>query len=1344
MVEIRVDPARLVGDGDDLFAIAQTLQTAVDSAGSSLGGYSGMAGNDNIGEEIAGGYDGAAQGLIDYVQAVANLIRTMDPAVAATAKAYQDAESVGSGGAASGIVVSSPAAQTAANIPSALGGGWEGNFGGIDLGAAQEWIEDALTAVGFVYPNANTDQLTAASTAWTELSDAVNTAQSAVGSSFSAAAGMDLPQWSTMQEVRSRLQSMLGDAVTELDGVASFLTTSVETVGNLREEFAWMIGQLVLELALDVGLTVLLGALTAGIGAGAGVAKMLITIGRWVDRILDAVLRAKLAVRMVREALQSALTGALASGISTAAISGVRGQFNLQDVLLASGSSAVGGLAGGPFSAVAGGTSRSVIRQTLAGGLSGAADGLASSGFEAGVTGQPWNWQAGLAMGTVMGSGGGGIGTGIGNRITPRTTPTSTGGDGPSGPNAGDLPDFTGGDNPASPGQSGNAPAAPAAPAASAPQAPATAPSPAAAGGGAPAAPAAGGATPSTDSNAPQPGAGGGGQGASAPAGGAVPGTDSNAPQPGAGGDAPAQAAGSGAPEVPTAPTGGDAPTAPAAEAPTGPAAEAPTAPAADAPSAPTGSDVPTAPAADGPTTPAGDPPVANGTSPDGPTSAGTTPDGASPDGTTPGGTTPDGATPTSTTPDGTTPDGTTPDGATPDGATADGTTPTGTAPDGATPDGTTPEAPAVGDVPAVETPASTGGSPAGATDAPLADGAVADGAGPDASALVPDVELPNLPDALPVDAPASTPDGTAPAAAGGTTGAGAVAAGVTGAKVPDASTLSPDDLAPADAPATTDAPAAEGDAPTAPGSDTPVADATAGEAPADVGTPDGEAPTGDGVNGLLDGELSPEEAMAAAGGSAALAVAGTGSRLPNLMNPRGPIADGPRPDADGSTPSDPAASAEGRPDAQGSADSGHDAGDAVSSADTEAPEPTLRGNEPTALTMDEIRNGMSRINPGFDPDLPGNPFNANCGSTASSLNDMLNGRPIREAGQNTLDIPEMEAATGLPQTRMTTSEMIDALRRLGPGSHAVVGVDRLPGMPGHWFNVYFDGDRVWTLDAQSNEIGGFPPDEPDATSWDVSIEIDQPSIATDQSVEGSSTDSPDGAFDRSGRIADSIAARTDPTGLDTPPPGASWTNGTDLAPTPKDLTYNRPMTIHGTAAPEPAKPAPPTVSGHDLVGSPDPSSYGHTGLSRAEYEAAYVLRHNDWDNYPPNSGAVRDTRRVFSDPAAFIAHFGAQLDRIGGEGGRYLGLRPDGIPATWEQRALPVSTLSETVHDYEFTGRLPQDWSIEISRIAPGFGQAGGGLQVQVLNQHGEAMRMSDLLKPQVGVIVEVAKVVP
>jgi hypothetical protein len=149
----------------------------------------------------------------------------------------------------------------------------------------------------------------------------------------------------------------------------------------------------------------------------------------------------------------------------------------------------------------------------------------------------------------------------------------------------------------------------------------------------------------------------------------------------------------------------------------------------------------------------------------------------------------------------------------------------------------------------------------------------------------------------------------------------------------------------------------------------------------------------------------------------------------------------------------------------------------------------------------------------------------------------------------------------------------------------------------------------------------------------------------------------------------------------------------------------------------------PNEIYGHDAQGNP---------LDVNGYDQRYrELQPNGdtWDNYPPNQGASAGTRVAFDDLKSYTDVFGKDLDRIGGTGGKFLGVREDGLPATFEERSLPISSLDQPYYQYRFTDNLPEDWKIEVSEIAPGFGRDGGGLQLRIFDEDGSEVRVSDLI---------------
>jgi hypothetical protein len=141
-----------------------------------------------------------------------------------------------------------------------------------------------------------------------------------------------------------------------------------------------------------------------------------------------------------------------------------------------------------------------------------------------------------------------------------------------------------------------------------------------------------------------------------------------------------------------------------------------------------------------------------------------------------------------------------------------------------------------------------------------------------------------------------------------------------------------------------------------------------------------------------------------------------------------------------------------------------------------------------------------------------------------------------------------------------------------------------------------------------------------------------------------------------------------------------------------------------------------------------DPQGHAY---SQKEYEERFnKLGPNGqhWYNFPGNSGAVPSTRVAYSDLGAFKRDYGALLDRVGDDEGTYLAVMENGHPASWEERALHVSSLRDPYHAYTLTA-LPDGWRIEVSEVAPGLGQPGGSLQVRILDTKGEARSVEELV---------------
>ncbi|WP_431219077.1 TNT domain-containing protein [Leifsonia xyli] len=145
------------------------------------------------------------------------------------------------------------------------------------------------------------------------------------------------------------------------------------------------------------------------------------------------------------------------------------------------------------------------------------------------------------------------------------------------------------------------------------------------------------------------------------------------------------------------------------------------------------------------------------------------------------------------------------------------------------------------------------------------------------------------------------------------------------------------------------------------------------------------------------------------------------------------------------------------------------------------------------------------------------------------------------------------------------------------------------------------------------------------------------------------------------------------------------------------------------------------------------------TPFTKAEYDHRFTNAKTDpetgrhYDNYPPNDGAVPGTRRDYHDLRSFVREYGGALDRIGEEDGKYLGLMKDGIPASFEQRSLPVNSLEKPYFSYRLADAWPpgtKGWTVEISDVARAFGRDGGAQQILIRDKEGNEVPVEELLK--------------
>ncbi|MEE3754346.1 glycohydrolase toxin TNT-related protein [Mycobacterium intracellulare] len=142
-----------------------------------------------------------------------------------------------------------------------------------------------------------------------------------------------------------------------------------------------------------------------------------------------------------------------------------------------------------------------------------------------------------------------------------------------------------------------------------------------------------------------------------------------------------------------------------------------------------------------------------------------------------------------------------------------------------------------------------------------------------------------------------------------------------------------------------------------------------------------------------------------------------------------------------------------------------------------------------------------------------------------------------------------------------------------------------------------------------------------------------------------------------------------------------------------------------------------------------DPEGHPYTKEQYAERFNKVGDNGESWFNFPLNDGALPGTRVAYANAESYLRDYGPLLDRIGKTDGKYLAVVEDGQPASWEERALHVSSRRDPYNAYTF-GELPDGWTIEVSEVGPGVGQPGGSIQVRVFDDEGAVRRVADLIR--------------
>ncbi|WP_395245514.1 polymorphic toxin type 50 domain-containing protein [Agromyces sp. MMS24-K17] len=309
MSQLVLDPARLIAEGDALWAIGHRVEASVRSCEAALADTGGMAGDEDtarvfaLGDGGEPGYDGSARQVLGGALEVVNALRSMDAALANTARAYDGAQLAGAyrEPAASRFRAQTPSlVLTDPHLPSALGPGPT-----TPLGEFGEFLTDALAAIGVVLPDADPGKIDRAETAWTDLASALRRVRAELDTSLHAAVSTGVPQHARIASCRDGIARRIDTAAGAADGLAGYARALGDAVARAWEEIGWFIAQMVAEIAIEIGVGVLLSSVTFGAGAIATMAKIAFTVARWAIKIaevcqrLTAVMRAALGVARI-------------------------------------------------------------------------------------------------------------------------------------------------------------------------------------------------------------------------------------------------------------------------------------------------------------------------------------------------------------------------------------------------------------------------------------------------------------------------------------------------------------------------------------------------------------------------------------------------------------------------------------------------------------------------------------------------------------------------------------------------------------------------------------------------------------------------------------------------------------------------------------------------------------------------------------------------------------------------------------------------------------------------------------------------------------------------------------
>jgi len=429
---VKVDPFRLVADGDDLSAVATAIMRAWTNLESDLSGTAGMAGDDEGAENWARDYDELGAVMNNNAMGCVVAVQSLESLIVGTARAYNNVEGLGAGKGptSSTIVVAEPTPFTAHNIPSAIGEGWPNMFG-----EAAEFLEERLADIGLVFPRGDTDKLRKAKGDWEQFSRDIDSANNLLASALSGTQSATLPHSATIETSLSAVQ----DILTKVSGwsmdEAEQLQGIIDAIEEVRHELQTMITALLLEIAVGAGISIALSFVTFGGAAAVGAGAAAIRIGKFVVDVAVIIRRLASLLRISGTSLArivslankfkngsflwragfEAGSGAASSIIANFGADIINGnEITPADAWSYILGGAAGGIVSGPLSV---GISRALpnnLGVAIGGGaVEGGLSNAATEGIGSVIKGEEFNLGKSLLTGGIGGAAVGGIGHGV-------------------------------------------------------------------------------------------------------------------------------------------------------------------------------------------------------------------------------------------------------------------------------------------------------------------------------------------------------------------------------------------------------------------------------------------------------------------------------------------------------------------------------------------------------------------------------------------------------------------------------------------------------------------------------------------------------------------------------------------------------------------------------------------------------------------------------------------------------------------------------------------------------------------------------------------------------------------